>query len=73
MTFPPVVKFIGPTGVIVATGKALTVIASVRAVPLPQALTADTPMFPEVLPNATVTDVVPCPEVIDEPAGTVQA
>ena len=38
----------------------------------PQVLLADTPIFPEEEPNVTVTDVVPCPDAINAPVGTVQ-
>ena len=40
--------------------------------PVPQLLTAATEMFPEEEPKVTVIEVVPAPEVMDAPAGTVQ-
>jgi len=46
--------------------------ASVRAVLDPQELSAVTETLPELVPNVTVMEVVPDPEVIEAPVGTVQ-
>jgi hypothetical protein len=46
--------------------------ASVRAVLEPQELSAVTETLPELVPNVTVMEVVPDPEVIEAPVGTVQ-
>ena len=37
----------------------------------PQPLQARTQTFPAPLPTVTLIDVVPCPELIDQPEGTV--
>ena len=39
---------------------------------VPHVFVAVTLTFPDVVPNVTVAEVVPCPPVIVEPAGTVQ-
>ena len=39
--------------------------------PLPQVLVGVTVTLPDVVPKVTVIDVVPCPLVIVDPAGTV--
>ena len=38
----------------------------------PQELSAVTQIFPELIPNDTVIELVACPEVIVAPEGTVQ-
>ena len=52
-----------------------TVAAKVLAVLVPQELVAVTVIFPfcPVVPVVAVIEVVPCPEVILQPAGTTQA
>lgn len=40
---------------------------------LPQLLDADTQILPPLEPAVMVMEVVPCPDVIVDPAGTVQA
>ena len=52
-------------------GAALTVIATVLAPLVPQVLLAVTDTFPAEPPKLTVMEVVPCPEVIVAPDGTV--
>ena len=37
----------------------------------PQLLPAVTQIFPDVLPNVTVIDVLPCPAVMTDPVGAV--
>ena len=53
----------------------LTVTALVCEVLVPQELLAVTVIFPfcPAVPDVAVIEVVPWPEVIDHPAGTVQA
>ena len=57
-----------------ANAKLPTEIAKVLAVLAPQALLAVTVIFPLVAPApaVTLTEVVPCPELIVQPDGTVQ-
>jgi hypothetical protein len=52
----------------------ITVTARLFAALVPQLLPAVTVIFPfwPAVPVLTVTDVVPCPDVIAHPAGTVQ-
>lgn len=38
----------------------------------PQLLFAVTEIFPDAFPNVTLIEVVPCPELIVEPTGTLQ-
>jgi hypothetical protein len=52
-------------------GVVFTVKAKVAAVDVPQAFVAVTVTFPDVEPEVTVIDVVPCPAVIVAPVGTV--
>jgi hypothetical protein len=59
-------------GVKVREGNWCTVTASVCAALLPQALFAVTEIFPEEVPKVTLMLVVPLPELIVEPPGTVQ-
>jgi hypothetical protein len=63
---PPIWLMVGMVGM----GFAVT--ANVCCGELPQALDADTPMFPELLPDVMTTLGVPWPELIDQPAGTNQ-
>ena len=53
-------------------GKGDTVTARLAAEPVPQELPAATDTFPLVAPIVTVTELVPCPKVTEEPEGTVQ-
>jgi hypothetical protein len=53
-------------------GAVLTVNGKVAALEVPQEFVAVTVTFPDVEPAVTVIEVVPCPAVIVEPAGTVQ-
>jgi len=50
----------------------VTVTALLELVPLPQLLLGVTLTFPEVVPQVTVIEVLPCPAVMLAPAGTVQ-
>ena len=52
-------------------GADVTVTETLLALLVPQLLLAVTLTLPEVLPNATLMDVVPCPDVTEAPAGTV--
>jgi len=49
----------------------VTVTLKLDPVPLKQLLLGITATVPELLPKLTVIDVVPCPDVIVAPAGTV--
>lgn len=55
-----------------AAGGAAIVIETQRAVLVPQAFDAVTQILPLVAPAVMVMEVVPCPEVMVVPAGTVQ-
>jgi hypothetical protein len=55
-----------------AVGSEFTVTVMQLALLIPQALLAVTHTLPLVLPKVTVMAVVPCPEVIVAPDGTVQ-
>jgi hypothetical protein len=54
-----------------AEGCAFTVIDKVLALLAPQALLAVTETAPDVEPKVTITLVVPCPDVILAPEGTL--
>ena len=58
-----------PTVPTVGDGSTVTVWQLGKLVP--QALPAVTHIVPEVTPKVTVANLVPCPEVILAPAGTV--
>jgi len=51
----------------------VTVTLKLDPVPLKQLLLGVTVTLPEVEPQLTVIDVVPCPDVIVAPSGTVHA
>jgi hypothetical protein len=53
-------------------GAEFIVTANVDTEEVPHAFVAVTVIFPAAAPSVTVADVVPCPAVIDEPAGTDQ-
>jgi hypothetical protein len=53
-------------------GGVVTVTARQLAALVPHAFEAVTHTLPEVLPKLTVIDVVPCPDAMVAPAGTVQ-
>jgi hypothetical protein len=55
-----------------AKGTEDSVIAVQVCALVPQAPVADTHTFPEEPPMVTEIEVVPCPELITAPAGTVQ-
>ena len=55
-----------------ADGAALIVSTKELAVELPHEFVATAAIVPEVEPPVTVIEVVPCPAVIEDPAGTVQ-
>jgi len=59
-------------GVFVTVGRGLTVMVKQVFALLPQKFPAFTQTVPEVVPNKTLTVVVPCPLLIVAPAGTVQ-
>jgi hypothetical protein len=53
-------------------GAVFIVKAKLAALEVPHVFVAVTEIFPEVEPIVTVAEVVPCPDVIVAPAGTVQ-
>ena len=54
-------------------GVGFTVTFLLLDAPLPQILVGVTLTFPEVEPQVNVMELVPCPEVMLAPLGTVQA
>ena len=61
----------GPEMVATAVGKLVTVVGSVT-VDTPHALVAVTETAPELDPNNTWIELVPCPDTIVAPVGTDQ-
>ena len=53
-------------------GGVVTVMAKQLGALVPHGPTAETQILPDVTPGVTVTEVVPCPELMVHPAGTVQ-
>ena len=71
VTLSPAQIVVFPDIVTLAAAIRSTVIAVQLEALVPQLLSAVTHTLPDAVPKVTVIEVVDCPDVIEEPAGTV--